>query len=72
MIVAEPFLADIFGTREAPATALRYAVEAACIALVLAAAWLATRKPSAERSAKGEAPEKQQQQQDKTPHPERP
>lgn len=72
MIVAEPFLADIFGTREAPATALRYAVEAACIALVLGAAWLATRKPSAERSAKGEAPEQQQQQQDKTPHPERP
>jgi len=70
MIVAEPFLADVFGTREAPATALRYAVEAACVALVLGAAWLATRKPSAKRSTKGEAPE--QQPQDKTPHPERP
>ena len=70
MIVAEPFLADIFGTREAPATALRYAVEAACIAVVLGAAWLAARKPASSRSAKGAAIKEQPQ--DKTPHPERP
>ena len=44
MIVTEPLLSDIFGTKENPATMLRYAVEAGCIVLVLGLAWLATRK----------------------------
>jgi len=42
MIVTEPFLDDIFGTKEDPATALRHATEAACVALVLGLAWFAT------------------------------
>ncbi len=46
MIVSEPFLVDVFGTREAPVRPLRYAVEAACVALVLGAAWLKTRRRS--------------------------
>lgn len=44
MIVTEPFLSDIFGTRNAPNHALRYAVEAGCVGLVLGAAWLMTCK----------------------------
>ena len=44
MIVTEPMLASVFGTKENPAVALRYAVEAGCIVLVLGLAWLATRK----------------------------
>jgi len=36
----------VFGTKENPATTLRYAVEAGCIVLVLGLAWLATRKKS--------------------------
>ncbi len=44
MIVREPYLASIFGTNEAPESALRYAVGAACVVLVLGAAWLVTRK----------------------------
>ncbi len=43
MIVTEPYLSDIFGTRENPATALRHATEAACVALVLGLAWFAAR-----------------------------
>lgn len=46
MIVTEPMLASVFGTKENPAVALRYAVEAGCIVLVLGLAWLATRKKS--------------------------
>jgi len=46
MIVTEPLLSDFFGTKENPATMLRYAVEAGCIVLVLGLAWLATRKKS--------------------------
>ncbi|MBS0452973.1 MAG: TerC family protein [Proteobacteria bacterium] len=46
MIVTEPMLADVFGTKENPVMALRYAVEAGCIVLVLGLAWLATRKKS--------------------------
>jgi YjbE family integral membrane protein len=44
MIVSEPVLSSVFGTKENPATALRYAVEAGCIVLVLGLAWVATRK----------------------------
>jgi YjbE family integral membrane protein len=47
MIVTEPVLEGVFGTKEAPATALRYATEAVCVAGVLGIAWLATRKKSA-------------------------
>jgi len=43
MIVSEPFLSDIFGTKDAPVLGLRYAVEAGCVGLVLGLAWLATR-----------------------------
>lgn len=49
MIVTEPWLSNIFGTKENPATALRYAVEAGCIVLVLGLAWLATRKKKSQR-----------------------
>lgn len=44
MIVTEPWLSNVFGTKENPVVALRYAVEAGCIALVLGLAWLASRK----------------------------
>ncbi|MGR4868663.1 TerC family protein [Variovorax sp. LARHSF232] len=44
MIVTEPLLSGIFGTKETPVAVLRYAVEAGCVALVLGLAWLATRK----------------------------
>jgi len=44
MIVAEPLLDNIFGTKEDPAAALRHAVEVGCVALVLGLAWLATRR----------------------------
>ena len=48
MITNEPVLNPWFGTREAPVTALRWAVAAVCIAGVLGTAWLATRrKPAA-------------------------
>ena len=47
MIVSEPFLENFYGTKDNPATALRYATEAACVALVLALAWMATRKKAA-------------------------
>jgi YjbE family integral membrane protein len=52
MIVTEPLLANIFGTKENPATALRYSVEVACIALVLGVSWLATRNKG--KKAQGE------------------
>jgi len=49
MIVTEPFLDDIFGIKEDPATALRHATEAACVALVLGLAWFASsRKKSSD------------------------
>src|SRR5205085_9647706 len=48
MIVTEPFLDDIFGTREDPATALRHATEAACVALVLGLAWFASSRKKAD------------------------
>lgn len=51
MIVTEPWLSNIFGTKENPATVLRYAVEAGCIVLVLGLAWLATRKKKVQREA---------------------
>ena len=44
MIVTEPLLSNIFGTKEAPVAVLRYAVEAGCVVLVLGLAWLVTRK----------------------------
>ncbi len=44
MIVTEPLLSSVFGTKEAPVAMLRYAVEAGCVALVLGLAWLAARK----------------------------
>ena len=44
MIVTEPLLSSVFGTKEAPVAMLRHAVEAGCVALVLGLAWLATRK----------------------------
>jgi len=43
MIVSEPFLSDIFGTKENPAQMLRYGLEAVCIVAVLGLAWLVTR-----------------------------
>ncbi len=46
MIVSEPWLAGVFGNADAPATGLRYAVEAGCVAVVLGAAWFVTRKPA--------------------------
>ncbi|HYP69342.1 MAG TPA: TerC family protein [Variovorax sp.] len=51
MVVTEPILSDVFGTKENPATALRYAVEAGCIVSVLGLAWLATRKKKARADA---------------------
>jgi len=50
MIVNEPFLSDVFGTKQAPEQALRYGVEAACVGLVLGVAWLATRRKSADKA----------------------
>jgi len=50
MIVNEPFLSNVFGTKDAPESALRYGVEATCVALVLGVAWLATRKKSADKA----------------------
>ncbi|MDF1485183.1 TerC family protein [Ramlibacter sp. H39-3-26] len=44
MIVDEPLLAGLFGTKEAPQTLLRWAVEIAAIVLVLGCAWLAVRR----------------------------
>lgn len=49
MIVGEPLLADVFGTKENPATMLRYALEAGCIVLVLGLAWLVTRRKKSQR-----------------------
>jgi predicted tellurium resistance membrane protein TerC len=46
MIVSEPVLSGVFGTKDAPVVVLRYAVEAVCVALVLGLAWLATRSKS--------------------------
>ncbi|MDM0115288.1 TerC family protein [Variovorax sp. J22R133] len=50
MIVNEPFLSNIFGTKDAPQTMLRIGVQVASIALVLGLSWLATRgkKPEVE------------------------
>ena len=44
MIAGEPLLASVFGRREAPVPALRWALAALCIAGVLGAAWLARRR----------------------------
>ena len=44
MIVNEQLLSGIFGPREAPVPALRWALAALCIAGVLGAAWLARRR----------------------------
>jgi YjbE family integral membrane protein len=44
MIVTEPLLQHIYGTKDNPATVLRYATEAACVALVLGLAWLASKR----------------------------
>ncbi|HQD15326.1 MAG TPA: TerC family protein, partial [Ottowia sp.] len=44
MIAGEPLLASVFGPREAPVPALRWALAALCIAGVLGAAWLARRR----------------------------
>ncbi len=58
MIVSEPFLSDIYGTKENPATGLRYLTEAVCVGLVLGLAWLAARRKSAVvRLADGKAAE---------------
>ncbi len=43
MVVSEPMLSGIFGTREAPVSLLRWAVIALAIVGVLGAAWLRTR-----------------------------
>ena len=43
MVVSEPMLSGIFGTREAPVSVLRWAVIALAIVGVLGAAWLRTR-----------------------------
>ena len=50
MIVNEPVLSNVFGTKDAPEQALRYGVEAACVALVLGVAWLVTRKKPADKA----------------------
>ena len=50
MIVNEPVLSSWFGTREAPQTALRWALAAVCIVAVLGTAWLATRRKAVARS----------------------
>ena len=47
MIVNEQWLAGVFGTREAPEQALRWAVTALAIVGVLGSAWLATRRKAA-------------------------
>ncbi|KAF1046868.1 TerC family protein [Xylophilus sp.] len=44
MIVSEPVLAGVFGTREAPEQALRWAVEALAVVAVLGTAWLVSRR----------------------------
>ena len=50
MIVNEPVLSSWFGTRDAPQTALRWALAAVCIVAVLGTAWLATRRRALARS----------------------
>ena len=50
MIVNEPVLSGWFGTRDAPQTALRWALAAVCIVAVLGTAWLATRRKALARS----------------------
>ena len=51
MIVNEGFLADIFGTKQEPVKPLRYAFEAACVVLVLGAAYfMSRRKPEPDRA----------------------
>ena len=50
MIVNEPVLSSWFGTRDAPQTALRWALAAVCIVAVLGTAWLATRRKALARS----------------------
>lgn len=54
MIIGEPLLAGIFGPREAPEQLLRWGLTALCVAGVLGAAWLATRRKPA--PAAGAAP----------------
>lgn len=44
MIVGEPLLSGWFGTREAPVSAVRWAVIGLCIVGVLGTAWLMTRR----------------------------
>lgn len=44
MIVSEPVLANVFGTREAPEQVLRWTVEALAVAGVLGTAWLVSRR----------------------------
>ncbi|MDM0044646.1 TerC family protein [Variovorax dokdonensis] len=56
MIVSEPFLANIFGTKENPVHLLRYMVEAVCIVLVLGLAWLATRSKARKAAEKDASP----------------
>jgi YjbE family integral membrane protein len=56
MIVNEPFLSDVFGTKENPAHLLRYGVEALCIVGVLGLAWLATRGKARKAAEKDASP----------------
>ena len=49
MIVTEPLLDHWFGSAEEPASALRHAVEALCVALVLGVAWIASRRKAQAR-----------------------
>ncbi len=48
MIVGEPILSDWFGTRDAPVSWARWSLIAVCVAGVLGAAWLATKRQKAE------------------------
>ena len=57
MIVTEPLLDDIYGTKDDPATALRHATEAACVALVLGFAWFASMRKKKSQAVLSHDPE---------------
>ncbi|HEY0200367.1 MAG TPA: TerC family protein [Burkholderiaceae bacterium] len=58
MIVGERLLAGVFGTKDAPETALRWAVEIVAIVGVLGAAWLASRRNGKSKATKVKPDEK--------------
>jgi len=55
MIVNEPLLARVFGPKDAPVNAARWATEVACVVLVLGIAWLVMRRRGAKSDAMPDA-----------------